>query len=741
MSNYYIPYHVHTELSLLDSCTNYKDYVNFCVENGIPAICFSEHGNIYQHIAKRMYCEEKGIKYIHGIECYLTSQLEPKVRDNYHTILIAKNDDGFKELNSLIELSTRPDHVYYKPRITFDEFFSLSNNIIKISACLQSPLAHKTEINEETYDKLCKAYDFFEIQYHNVEDQKKYNAQLYELSRQYNKPLIAATDTHSINKYKAECRKILMKAKRIEYTNEDEFDLTMKTYEELVEAFKVQGAIPESIFMEALENTIVMANQCNYSPLDVSIKYPVISDNDKEDLLQCVRLKYKEKIEKGIITNDPRYAENIKEELRVFEKVNMSGFMLFMSQLCTWAKENNIPFGTCRGSVGGSTVAYITDIIDVNPIQWNTIFSRFCNEYREEVGDIDTDWAPDDRQKVYDYIINRFGEEKTAYIVAFGTITEKATIDEIGRALNIPLDEVKEIKKMFEVHPEETKQKWKELFYYFDGMLNTTVSQGIHPAGIVASPITLPDNYGVFHTKEGLTVLDIDMEEVHECGLVKYDILGLKNIGIIRDCCKLANIEYPQSHKINWEDQNVWADMITSPVGIFQMEGSYAFENLKKFEPHKINDMSLVNAALRPSGASYRDDLLAHHTHTNPSPIIDELLKNNYGFLVYQEDVIAFLQQICGLTGGEADNVRRAIGRKQADRLEKALPKILEGYCEKSSQPREIAEKEAKEFLQIIEDASSYMFGYNHSTRIFNDWLSLCILQILLSVRVYLRVS
>ena len=294
---------------------------------------------------------------------------------------------------------------------------------------------------------------------------------------------------------------------------------------------------------------------------------------------------------------------------------------------------------------------------------------------------------------------------------------------------------------MFEVNPEETKQKWKELFYYFDGMLNTTVSQGIHPAGIVASPITLPDNYGVFHTKEGLTVLDIDMEEVHECGLVKYDILGLKNIGIIRDCCKLANIEYPQSHKINWEDQNVWADMITSPVGIFQMEGSYAFENLKKFEPHKINDMSLVNAALRPSGASYRDDLLAHHTHTNPSPIIDELLKNNYGFLVYQEDVIAFLQQICGLTGGEADNVRRAIGRKQADRLEKAMPKILEGYCEKSSQPREIAEKEAKEFLQIIEDASSYMFGYNHSTRIFNDWLSLCILQILLSVRIYLCVS
>ena len=224
--------------------------------------------------------------------------------------------------------------------------------------------------------------------------------------------------------------------------------------------------------------------------------------------------------------------------------------------------------GPCRGSVGGSTVAYITDIIDVNPIKWNTIFSRFCNEFRTEVGDIDTDWAPDDREKVYKYIIDRFGEDKTAYIVAFGTITDKATIDEIGRALDIPLDEVKIIKQTYESEPEKAREKWKDLFYYFDGMLNTTVSQGVHPAGIVASPITLPDNYGVFHTKDGLTVLDIDMEEVHECGLVKYDILGLKNIGIIRDCCKIAGIPYPQSHEINWDDQNVWNDMITSSVGM-----------------------------------------------------------------------------------------------------------------------------------------------------------------------------
>ena len=385
MEKTYVPYHVHTELSLLDSCTNYKSYVDFCVDNNIPAICFSEHGNIYQHIAKRMYCEEKGVKYLHGIECYLTQFLEPKTRDNYHTILIAKNDDGVKEINKLIELSTREDHTYYKHRITFEEFLSLSSNVIKISACLQSPLAHKDEINPDIYEKLCKAYDYYEIQYHNVKDQQEYNKYLFELSKKYNKPLIAATDTHSINKYKAECRKILMKAKKIEYTNEDEFDLTMKTYDELVQCFQEQNAINESEFMLAIENTVKMAELCEYSPLDKSIKYPIISNNDKEDLLNWVRKKYKEKLDAHIIDNDQRYIDNIKEELRVFDKVNMSGFMLFMSQLCTWAKENGIPFGPCRGSVGGSTVAYITDIIDVNPIKWNTIFSRFCNEFREEV--------------------------------------------------------------------------------------------------------------------------------------------------------------------------------------------------------------------------------------------------------------------------------------------------------------------------------------------------------------------
>lgn len=723
----YVVYHLHSENSLLDSCTNYKLYIDKAVELGQKAICFTEHGNIYNWIEKKMYCEEKEIKYLHGVEMYLTKALlqkddensEPhKVRDNYHTILIAKNEAGVREINTLIDIASQEDHTYYKHRISFDEFFNISDNVIKISACLASPL-NKIDMvdNAVLLDRLLRTYDYYEIQPHvNSSEQKEYNDWLVKMSKKYKKPLIAGTDTHSINNYKAECRSILMKAKKIGFSNEDQFDLTYKSYDELVEMFRQQGVVDEEVYLQAIENTNVMADSVETFELDTSFKYPELyGEKDIEVMKQRINTMYKDKRKRRIISDSSEYRDRIYEEMRVFEKVGMVGFMLFMSELVCWCWDNGIPIGPCRGSVGGSEVAYITGIIDVDPVVWHTVFSRFCNEDRKEIGDIDIDVSPSQRHLVYDYIIDRFGQDKTAYILAIGTISDKGTIDEIGRALEIPLGEVEKIKKEYEVDPETTKQKYPDVFYYFDGLLNTAISQSMHPAGIIASPVTLPDNYGTFWS-EGKRILQVNMEEVHEVSLVKYDILGLKNIEICKDTCKFAEIKYPRAHELNWNDSKVWDDIITSPVGIFQFEGDYAFDLLQKYKPTMINHLSLVNASLRPSGASYRDRLIAKEVNHNPSEIIDELLKDNNGFLVFQEDTIKFLQEICGLSGSDADNIRRAIGRKQADRLQAALPQILEGYCNKSPKPREVAEQEAKEFLQIIEDSSNYQFGYNHST-------------------------
>ena len=802
MNNYFC-YHLHTEDSLLDSCTNHKLYTDRAVELGQKAIGFSEHGNIYNWIEKKMYANSKGLKYVHECEVYLTESLyhypdidipdewyeahlgcDPedvqkeldkilddqkyKVRDNYHTILIAKNYEGFKELNLLIDKSTQPDHFYYKPRITFDEFFAISDNIIKISACLASPLSKypgSENANRETYDKLLKKYDYYEIQPHVKSlSQIEYNQMLYEASKQYNKPLIAGTDTHSLNKYKAECRSILQKAKKIAYADEDAFDLTYKSYDELVEMFKQQGSLPMDVVLEAIDNTNKIADMVEDFELDTNFKYPVLYDNEEAVFKKRINDMYQDKIKRGIIQPDPRYKKMVGEEMRVFKKIGMVGFMLFMSELVCWCWENNIPVGFCRGSVGGSMIAYLTDIIDVNPLVWNTIFSRFANESRKEIGDIDLDIAPSQRHLVYEHIIEEYGSDKTAYVLAMGTISDKGTIDEIGRALSdkwtqnnieyqeefkrlcdifekrykngenywdtpsgrlaeiresndnpYSLNNIARIKKEYEENPEETKKKYPDIFYYFDGLVNTTISQSMHPAGIIVSPVTLPDNYGTFWN-DGKRILTINMEEIHEVSLVKYDLLGLKNIEIIKDTCELSHIPYPKSYTVNWNDQDVWNHITDSPVGIFQFESKFAFDSLKKFHCHQVNDLSLVNASIRPSGESYRDRLLAHEPNKNPSELIDELLAGNHGYLVFQEDVIAFLQNICGLSGSEADNVRRAIGRKQMDRLQAALPQILEGYCNKSPKPREEAEKEAKTFLQIIEDSSNYMFGYNHST-------------------------
>ncbi len=727
MSNYVV-YHLHDEMSLLDSVTKFTDYVDMAIENNMKAIACTNHGNIYHWIERVLYCQEKGIKYLHGCEVYLTESLEEKIRDNYHTVLIAKNKEGIKELNTLVGLATRKDHMYYKPRLSFEEFLNISDNIIKISACLQSPL-NRYNKNSLLYEKVSKHYDYYEIQYHDCDDQREYNHYLYGLSKKNNIPLIVGTDTHSSNKYKAECRTMRQYSKNITFENEDEFDLTFKNYQELLDMFSLQnGSIPKDEILKAINNTNIMADSCDEIILDTSFKYPILSDNDEETLKQRVNKMYAEKIEKGIIDGDnPQYIENIHEEFRVLKKIGMLSFMLFMSEMIEWCEDNGIPTCPCRGSVGGSTLAYIIGITDVNPIIWKTYFSRFANEDRKEIGDIDCDFSPSQRELVYEYIINRFGWEKTAYILAIGTSAEKGTIDDIGRGLDLmykkkgehsiyTLSFVEKIKKEYEVDPQKAREDYPELFYYFDGMVNTAVSQSMHPAGIVASPITLYDNYGIFYNKDDQIVLQIDMEEVHEVSLVKYDILGLKNIEVIKDCCEYANVEYPKCHTINFDDEEVWADMIECPIGIFQFESDFASKTLKEFEPHKINDLSLVNASIRPSGSSYRDDLIAKKPHKNPSKLIDDLLADNNGYLVFQEDTIAFLQNICGLSGSDADNIRRAIGRKQRDRLEKAMPQILEGYCSKSDKPRKEAEEEAKAFLQIIEDSANYQFGKNHST-------------------------
>lgn len=745
-------YHCHSDYSLLDSCTKYQDYIDLAVKSESRALSISEHGKPLNWTEKWAACRKAGIRYIHSVEIYLTESLDEKVRDNYHTVLMARNMDGVRELNALVSKSCDKDHFYYTNRLSFDEFLGISENIITTSACLASPL-NKLPDTHPRYMELARKYDFLEVQAHHHPDQVAFNKRLAALSKELGTPLIAGTDTHSSSRYKAECRAVLLSAKHKSYGDEDAFDLTYKTYDELVDMFRTQGALSEEDYMSAIENTNLLYDMTEEIELDTSIKYPILygsREADSQKFVETVERKFREKLDTGVIPpeQEAAFRSAIDEEMRVFQKLQMDGFMLSMSELICWCKDHGMAIGTARGSVGGSRVAYVADIIDLNPEVWHTVFSRFCNEDRKEIGDIDIDCVESDRPEIFRYITDRFGNDKTARVASFGTMQAKGVIDDVGRhlsqkwAMEHPgaednpwsLPKIAKIKDSLssainEINARTTEEderkkllmesdayaavakKYPELFYFFEGLITTKISQSVHPAGMVISPITLVDNFGVFD-KDNENCLMLDMENIHDyTGLAKYDFLILKTVQVIRDTCKYLGVPYPKTHEIDWNDQEVWADMIRNPSGIFQFEGTFAFDCLKKFVPRSVFDMSIVTACLRPSGASYRDKLLARVPHKNPSGIIDDLLADNLGYLIYQEDTIKFLQQICGLSGSEADNIRRAIGRKQKSRLDAALPSILEGYCSKSSQPREVAEQEAKEFLQIIEDSASYQFG------------------------------
>lgn len=346
------------------------------------------------------------------------------------------------------------------------------------------------------------------------------------------------------------------------------------------------------------------------------------------------------------------------------------------------------------------------------------------------ITDIDTDVITEERPRIFQYITERFGKAHTARVGSYGTLADLAIIDGVCRSLARKWEEshpgldkavnpysltnVKQIKKLYKEAPETARKRYREVFYYYDGLAGCKISQSVHPAGMVISPIDMAEEYGLMW-KDGEQCLILSMDEVHDIGAVKYDFLGLKTLKVIRDACQLAGIPFPRYHEINLHDEKVWEDLARDPISCFQFESDFAATSLQSFRPANLDDLSLITASIRPSGASYRDSVFAHKVHRNPTRQMDELFADTLGNCVYQEQIILALMKLCGFTGGQADTVRRHIAKKNPEAIEKDLIAINDGYCRLSSQPREVAEAEVKDFVQVIQDASGYSFGKNHS--------------------------
>lgn len=748
MEKNYVVYHLHSMLSNgvtnIDSVTKYTEYIDYAKSLNMKALAFSEHGCIFEWVHKKEYIEKCNMKYIHSSEVYLTedNNIENKHRDNYHCVLIAKNYDGVKELNKLISNSfNRSDyHYYYVPRITFDELFNTSDNIIITSSCLGGVLNNgNNDIKKKFLQFLIKNKhrSFLEIQHHNCKEQISYNKMLYTIHQKTNIPLIAGTDTHCLNEEHVLGRSILQKSKDVRFENEEMWDLTFKTYDELVKAYEIQNSLPKEVYIQAIENTNIMADMIEPFELDYSHKYPKLySDSEKV---------FKEKILKGIkkrgidkYDNFDEYKKRIQYEFDTYKHNGAIDFMLLEEDYKSALKEQGVSFGYSRGSISGSVIAYILGITEVDSIKYNLNYERFMNKERVSLADVDTDWGKKDRYKVRQYLFNKKGLY-CCDIITFNTIALKGAIKDIGRALGMSVDETQKIsdavyknENKVDCIDEEYKEKYPELFKYVDIVKGTIVSIGNHPAGLVVSPYPVDEWFGLCSTKTNEHMISqINMKEIDGLSFVKLDVLGLDCVGLINDTCDLANIPRITPDNIPFDDMKVWNEIKEDCTMIFQFESPYAGEYIKQlFSDETIKNiksknenfsyielMAMANGAIRPAGASYRDELSRGIYRDNGHKALNDFLSPTLGFLVYQEQIIEFLNKFCGFTMGMADLVRRSFAKKLG--TENHIPKIKDGFIKTMKDKYNVEEEESEKlvtnFIQVIIDASNYLFSLNHA--------------------------
>lgn len=735
MNNYTI-YHLHSDLSnaftIMDSVTKYELYIKQAKNFGMKAMAFAEHGSVLQWVKKKDAIEKNSMKYIHAIEAYVTEGLDDIKRDNYHVILIARNWEGVKELNKLSSKSfDREDkHYFYNPRITYEELKSLSDNVIMTTSCLKGLLYSAPQHIKDDFIKFLSANKhrvFLEVQHHNVKEQAEYNQYLYELSQQINVPLIAGTDTHSLNAEYAEGRELLQKRKGIHFDNEDGWDLTMKSYEELVECFKIQNAIPESAYLDALSNTNKMAEMIEPFTLDCSHKYPKVYQNSEKVFQQKINVGWKDRnISKE---NAKKYKDRVHYEFDVMKNNGSIDYILLEEKIKSDMRNHGVYAGYSRGSVSGSLIAYLLKITDIDSIKFDMSFERFMNKERVSLCDIDSDWSPEDRPKVKEYVHN-IPNLHTSEIITFNTIALRGAIRDVGGALDMELAIVDKIAKSAETDEDSLRIKYPKLFKYVDLLRGTITSIGVHPAATIVSPLPLEEYMGTFTSSTcDYPVSQLNMKEVDGLNFVKLDILGLDNVGIINSASKKAGISRLIPDDIDFKDERVWKNLIKSPVGIFQFEKPYShsylkqllsqYKNIKEQLPTitKVDLMSIANGAIRPAGDSYREDVGKGFIKDNGNEALNELLGNTMGQLIFQENVLEFLHKFCGFSMGRADIVRRNFSKKIG--TEKDIPKIKQGFIEtattKYGMSKKKAETDVVAFLQVIEDASNYLFSKNHS--------------------------
>ena len=748
------PLHIHDSISnglhYFEVSTRYEEYLDYYTKNGIQSIALTNHGSVAGWIDHKIKAENAGLKFIAGEEAYVTMSLEDKSR--YHTIILAKNYEGVKTLNQLSSNSFKPDHFYYKPRVTFDELKNAveEGNIYITTACLASGLA-QSFLNKdmETHGKWVnlaknnKENVFLEVQPHNNLEQKEYNQHLVELSRKYGLHLIASNDIHALDVEADRIRKIIKDGKGSKYDDEDNFELWCKSYNEMYKSFKEQSVLTDEEITESLNFTNVVADSIEEFELDRSHKYPRLYDNPEKEFQRVIKEGIHTRgIDKLPKEQQEKYVKRINHEYKVYKQNGSIDYMLADKAMIDAAKTHGIDVSYGRGSVSGSLIAYLTGSTEMDSLKLGLNFERFMNPDRISLADVDHDWESHDKEWVQQWLLTN-PKLHSASILTLNTYGLKGAIKAIADGLPRYKGKPAYIQSIRNqigddgFIPTQLYEEHQELIDLAKKVVGVVDSFGRHAAGIVVDTNTIEDTMGTMKVSGwNYPVSQITMHDIEYCRWVKMDVLGLDNIGLISKACKLAGLPFltPNSTDIiDFNDKKVWESMRKDNVGIFQFESDRAAKILKElFSKETIAEvekkvpnfkymdlLSLGNAAQRPGSASFVEQVIHGEFKDNGHPALNKFLASTQGFMVYQEQLIQFLVEFTGRTPGQADILRRAVGHKIKDVIDREVPIIRQDFIktmiEKYHDVPEHAETIANDFMQVFMDAANYGFSINHS--------------------------
>ena len=753
--------HCHSEYSLLDGLPKIDEFLNYVKKLGMDSVALTDHGNIYGAVEFYKKAIERGIKPIIGCEAYLAfekmTQERPNIDDKrYHLVLLVKNERGYKNLVKLITRS-HLEGFYYKPRIDEEILAQYSEGLIGLSACLQGKipkliLAKKIDEAQKTalkYQEIFGSENFYlELQHHpNLKEQKIVNKALINISEKLKIPLVATNDSHYLKPEDADAQDVLMLINTGADPNDPERltlkadDFSLRSTEKMIEDFK---EIPE-----AIENTQKIADLCSFQFELGKTKLPkfevpnekTLDGYLKELCFEGLKRKYGEN--PGEDYNPPatlpqKWAPILKRlnyELEVIKQTGFASYFLIVQDFVNWAKENRIVVGPGRGSVGGSLVAYLLNITNIDPIKYNLLFERFLNASRISPPDIDLDFTDRRRNEVIDYIRQKYGQDKVAQIITFGTMAARAVVRDVGRAFEYPYSFCDQIAKMIPFGqtldetlakiPEfrqlyETDERARKLIDFAKKLEGVARHASTHACGIVISAEPLDNIVPLQHpTQDDLNIVtQYGMHSIEDLGLLKVDLLGLKNLTIIEDT--LSRIYVVQNKKIDIEniplDDKVTYKLLQRGdcIGVFQLESEGMRRYLKQLKPTELEDIIAMVALYRPGPMQFIPDYIAGKHKKKKieylHPKLEPILESTYGVGIYQEQLMQIARELAGFSLSEADTLRKAIGKKIKSLLDAQKEKFISG-CEKNGVKKEISQK----IWEWVLPFARYGFNRSHS--------------------------